>query len=150
MTNDLDPRDALALARNARERVAERAVTPAWYALLYGLFCGISVAGFGARQPGGFIVAGLALVAGGLLYRRWTQLSGLIVSGFRGGATRVIAIALTFTLVALALAGLALRERAGIIWAPIACGALGAVIAAFASARWDRAWREEIRGGDDR
>jgi hypothetical protein len=147
MTEELDPRAALALVRDARVRMAERAATPVWYAPLYGLFCGLLVAGAGLPQPWGLIQVAVALIAVGLLYHRWTQISGLVVNGYRAGATRVIAIALTFALVGLALGGLALREHMGLVWGPIACGIVGALIAAFASAAWDRAWREEIRRG---
>lgn len=150
MTNELDPRDALALAQQTRERMAARAGTPGWYAPLYGLFCGMLVMGGGLPQPMGISIVALAIVMLGLLYQRWTQISGLSVNGYRSGATRVIAIGLGIAMVGLMMAGLALRESLGLAWAPIACGAAGAVIAAFASAAWDRAWREDIRRGGGR
>lgn len=147
MTEELDPREALALAERTRERMAARATTPAWYAPLYGLGCGLFVTGGGLPQPlgMGLVAAGGLLVA--LLYMRWTQSSGLSVNGYRAGATRLIAIALVVALVALLLAGLALREELGLLWAPVACGLAGGLLAAFASAAWDRAWRAQIRRG---
>jgi ascorbate-specific PTS system EIIC-type component UlaA len=147
MTEELDPRAALALAEGIRERMAARATTPAWYAPLYGLFSGLFVAGVGLPQPLGIVIIAFALVALGLLYYRWTQLSGLIVTGYRAGATRAIAAALTFALVGLALASLALRVRLGLVWGPLVCGLVAGLIAAFASAAWDRAWRADIRRG---
>ena len=147
MTEELDPGAALALAERTRERMAARATTPAWYAPLYGLFSGLFVAGVGLPQPFGIALVVAAMLAIALLYLRWTRLSGLIVMGYRAGATRVIAIALTFALIGLALAGLALREKMGLVWGPIACGVAGGLFAAFASAAWDRAWRDEIRRG---
>lgn len=148
MTEELDPGAALALAERTRERMAARAATPAWYAPLYGVGCGLLVAGGGLPQPWGMllVVVGLLLVM--LLYLRWTQSSGLSVNGYRAGTTRVIAIGLVIALMALLLAGLALREQLGLVWAPVACGIVAALVAAFASAAWDKAWQAQIRRGE--
>ena len=148
MTEDLDPRAALALAERTRERLAARAATPAWYAPLYGLGCGLIVAGAGLPQPWGMLLVTLGVLSVSLLYMRWTQSSGLSVNGYRAGATRVIAVGLAIAMAALMLAGLALRTQLGSIWAPVLCGVLGAFVAAFASAAWDKAWQAQIRRGD--
>jgi 4-hydroxybenzoate polyprenyltransferase len=145
MTEELDPRDALALAERTRDRMLERAATPPWYAPLYGLCCGLIVAGGGLPQPWGLLLISVGILSVALLYWRWTQSSGLSVNGYRAGATRVIAIGLAVALIALMIAGLVGRETLGLIWSPFACGAAGALIAAFASAAWDRAWRAQIR-----
>ncbi len=147
MTEELDPRAALALAERTRERMLERATTPLWYAPLYGVCCGLIVAGGGLPRPWGILLVTIGLLSVSLLYWRWTNRSGLSVNGYRAGATRVIAIGLAVALVALLLAGLALRERTGLVWGPVLCGVAGAVIAAFASAAWDKAWRDQIRRG---
>ena len=148
MTEELDPPAALALAERTRERMAGRAATPFWYAPLYGIGCGLIVAGGGLPQPWGMLLVGIGILSVALLYMRWTQSSGLSVNGYRAGVTRVIAVALAFALIALLLAGFVLRERTGLVWAPIFCGILGAFIAAFASAAWDKAWQAQIRRGD--
>ena len=146
MTEELDPRDALALAQQARERVAARAAaSPGWYGPIYGLLCGVLVAGGGLPQPLGSLLVGFSLLGIALLYLRWQQMTGLSVNGYRAGRTRVIAIALAMAFVSLMLAGLALRAKFGFIWAPILCGAAAALIATFASAAWDRAWQRELR-----
>ena len=147
MTEELDPRDALALAERTRDRMLERAGTPAYYAPLYGLCCGLIVAGGGLAQPWGLLLVTFGILSVSLLYWHWTQSSGLSVNGYRAGKTRVIAIGLAVALVALLIAGLALREMLGLAWAPFACGAAAALIAALASAAWDKAWREQIRRG---
>lgn len=148
MTEELDPRAALALAERTREQMAQRAATPAWYAPLYGVGCGVMVAGGGLPQPGGGILVGLGTIFIALLYVRWTQRSGLAVNGYRAGATRVIAVGLAAALLALLLAGLALREAMGLVWAPVLCGVVAALVAAFASAAWDKAWQAQIRRGE--
>ena len=148
MTEELDPRAARALHQNTPQIRPARAATPPWYPPLYGLGCRLLVAGGGLPQPWGILLvaAGILLVA--LLYARWTQSSGLSVNGYRAGATRVIAIGLVVALLALLFAGLALREQMGLVWAPIVCGVVGALVAAFASAAWDKAWQAQIRRGE--
>jgi hypothetical protein len=148
MTEELDPRAALAMAERTRENMAQRAATPAWYAPLYGCGCGLIVAGGGFPQPWGGLLVAFGTLSVALLYRRWTQSSGLSVNGYRAGATRVIAIGLAIAMVALMLAGLALRAQMGLVWAPLLCGVLGALVAAFASAAWDKAWQAQIRRGE--
>lgn len=148
MTEELDPRAALDLAERTRERMAARAATPAWYAPFYGIGCGLIVAGGGLPQPWGMLVVAAGILSVALLYSRWTQSSGLSVNGYRAGTTRVIAIGLALALVALLLAGLVLRERMGLVWAPVLCGVLAALVAAFASAAWDKAWQAQIRRGE--
>ncbi|MEA3011626.1 MAG: hypothetical protein QOD42_171 [Sphingomonadales bacterium] len=146
MADELDPAEALALAKGARDRVAARAGTPAWYAPLYGLCCGGLVAGAGMKQPLGLAIIGVSLAAVLLLYRTWQQQSGLSVSGYRKGRTRTIALALAALLVMLALGGFELSTRFGILWAPYACGAAAALTGALASLAWDRAWLAELAG----
>ena len=148
MTEGLDPRAALALAEHTRERMARRAATPGWYAPLYGLGCGLIVTGGGLPQPWGMLLVTLGIVSVSLLYLRWTQSSGLSVNGYRAGATRTIAVGLAVAMVALMFAGLVLRAQMGLIWAPFVCGILGALVAAFASAAWDKAWQAQIRRGE--
>jgi hypothetical protein len=128
---------------------ARVAASPGWYAPVYGLFCGLLVAGGGLPQPWGSLLVGFSLLGIALLYLRWQQMTGLSVNGYRAGTTRVIAIGLAVAFVSLMLAGLALRAQFGFIWAPILCGAVAGIIAFFASAAWDRAWQRELRSSGD-
>ena len=151
MTEELDPRAALALAERSRERMAERAAAaPGWYTPLYGLGCGGMVAGGsllagdGLPRTLGSLLVAVSLLGIAFLYRHWQKTTGLSVNGYRAGATRRIALCLAAALVGLMLAGMLLNER-GLAWAPVACGAAAALIAAFASAAWDRAWQRELR-----
>lgn len=145
MEQEFNPADALSSAEAMRERVASRATKTPWYAPLYGLACGGLVASAGLPQPWMALGTVASLIAVGLLYRRWQAVTGLSVDGYRKGRTRTIAIALAATLVTLMVVGLVLRTRFGLAWAPFACGAAAAVIAALLSAAWDRAWRAQIR-----
>jgi hypothetical protein len=144
MTQDqIDPTEALAMARQARARIAARADIPGWYAPLYGLLCGGIVAGGGLGQPAGIVMVGVCIALLGALYRIWSDKAGISVSGYHPGRTRTIAIGLAVLLVILMLAGLALRREAELAWAPFAAGAIAAVIAWLGSMAWDRAWKAQ-------
>jgi len=146
MTETLDPEDALAVVQSARERIAARNPSPAWYAPIYGLLCGVLVAGGGSPQPFGMLAVGASILGLALLYRSWSDKAGISLNGYRAGWTRVIAILLACWLTLLMLGGLALRIELGLGWAPVACGAITAPIAGWASALWDRAWRAQVTG----
>lgn len=148
MEEQLNPAEAVALARGARERVAARAAaSPGWYAPIYGLCCGAIVAGGGMKQPLGIALIAVGTVSVCLLYRHWQDKTGLSVNGYRKGWTRVIALALVVMMIGLMLAGLALRTELGLAWAPFACGGVAAILAAWGSKLWDRAWRAQITDG---
>jgi hypothetical protein len=144
MTDELDPAEALALAQGTRERMAARAYIPAWYGPIYGLLCGVLVAGGGTAPPFGLLMVAVSIAALGLLYRTWSNRAGLSVNGYRPGRTRAIAIGLAVCLVMLMLAGLVLNRQWSLTWAPFAFGAVASVIAYVASAAWDRAWKAQL------
>ena len=147
MGDDFEPRDALAIAQAARERLADRAKVPAWYGIIYGLCCGAIVAAMGMDPPWSLLLLGIGLIALALLYRTWQQLTGLSVNGYRKGRTRTIALLLAVGLAGLGLAGLFLRKGYHIEWAPFAAGGAAVPVAILLSMAWDRAWRREILAG---
>lgn len=140
------PADALAMAQSARRRIAERARTPWWYPPAYGTGVGGMVASL--ALPDRLILVGFGAAIALLLvaYGAWQRVSGLSVSGFRPGATRRIARRLGLAMAVAFAAAVVLRTRVPGGWGPIACGTVLAVVAARASAAWDRAWRAELRG----
>lgn len=146
MDQQLDPNDALAIARDARHRLAARATTPWWYPPLYGLGCGAIVASYALPVPliAVGVLASLALLLA--TYVTWQRRSGLSVNGYRRGRTW-ITIPLVIVFIAVALLATWLRFEQRIVWAPIVLGGLLAVIAGGASAAWDKAWRADILSG---
>ena len=146
MADPFDTTDALAMREAMRRRMAARAATPWWYPPLYGLGCGGMVASIALPTPliaPGAVACALLLAAG---YVVWSRTSGLSVSGYRRGRTLPVTIAVVAAFMLLALAAMLLRFEAGIGWAPLACGAVLAVVAGIGSAAWDRAWRADILG----
>ncbi|WP_404333432.1 hypothetical protein AB2M62_10200 [Sphingomonas sp. MMS12-HWE2-04] len=94
--------------------------------------------------PGGWVILGtvvsLLWVLG--LYAIWRRQSGLSVSGYRAGATLPVTLALLVAFTIAVIVAVTLRERTP--WAPVACGVVLGVVAAIASATWDRIWRREM------
>lgn len=143
MNENFDPAEALAMATDARQKLATRAASPWWYAPLYGLGCGAMIASF--ALPGGQAMIGVALstLFVTALYAVWNAKTGLSVSGYRAGRTLPISLALMVALVGLLALAVRLKDG-GYGWAPLACGAVAAVLAALASLAWDRVWRSEM------
>ena len=71
--DQIDPAEALAMARQARTRIVAHAYIPGWYAPLYGLLCGGIVAGGGLGQPLGIVMVGVCVALLGALYRTWSD-----------------------------------------------------------------------------
>lgn len=142
MNDPLDARDALAIAHDAKARLAATP-TPPWYAPLYGLGCGAMVLAVTLRSPASIVIGSVALAGVVSLYRLESHRSGVRLNGFRAGATLPISIALLVALLGAVVIALRLRDVPGYGWAPIAAGAVSAVAAALASLAWDRVWRRE-------
>lgn len=145
MSEPFDPAAALALARSTRAGLADRTLIPAWYAPLYGLGCGTMIAAHALPRPYGWLGFVAALGAILLMYRYWANTAGVSVNGFRAG--RTLPLTIVFTVVVFTLGGGAIvaRYEHGLVWAPLAAGAIIAVVAAAASHRWDRLWIAEMR-----
>jgi len=141
----LDPGEALALARAARARLAGRDLSPWWYAPLYGLAVGGMVASAAgpSRYAAGVVVFLMAAV---VLYKVWARRTGVSVYGYRKGQTRTIALVMVAAVLVTGWASILLRLQ-GYAWAPLAGGAGAAMIAGVGSRLWDRAWRADIERG---
>ncbi|TFI57232.1 hypothetical protein E2493_16135 [Sphingomonas parva] len=144
MTDDFEPRQALATATAARQRLAARAASPRWYAPLYGLGTGGIVASVGL--PGPWPVAGsvVCLLFVAALYSVWKAKTGLSVNGYRRGRTLPLTLGFLAVILGLAFVAVHFGRDEGKAWVPLACGAVAAIVAAFASAAWDRLWRAEM------
>ena len=140
-----DPAEALAAAQRARSEAAVRGTDTPWYAPVYGLGIGTVIASLALPSPWLLLglAAGLALLATNMAV--WKHRAGLSVINFQGPRTTKVAVVWTVVYVLLALAGFEGRHRLGYDWAPLACGAVAAVLATLASRLWDRAWRAETR-----
>jgi len=141
----IDPTQALNLAQQSRSRLAQRELSPWWYAPVYGLGVGVIVASPGVRAqliPLATFV-GLAITLGA--YAAWSRRTGVSVSSFREGRTRLIAVALLAFVLLCSGLGLLWKHEGGVAWAPLAAGVVAGLGAAVGSRLWDRAWLAELR-----
>jgi hypothetical protein len=146
MTQDPDPREALAAIQAARTDLAPSGDYPIVYDLAYGLICGLLVAGQGMPRPWSFIVLPIALFGLAGLVGVWRRKYGWWVSGFSPKNARWVAFALAG--VFLALVSLSLYGRyVGPDWLWIVSGVLGFVSAIAFSRIWLSVWRRELAEG---
>jgi len=144
MPDPFDPAAALDLTLRTRANLADHSVAR-WYAPLYGLNCGIAIAAHSLAQPWATTVTIVAVLALVTQYRYWTDTSGLQVSATRAGSTLPTTLVYLAVFFVIGGGALALRYDRDIIWAPLVAGVVLVPVAAYASARWDRIWRDEMR-----
>lgn len=135
---------ALAATNRARSRMAAGDLGTSWYAPLYGLATGALIASYALPEHLISIGVAVSILGMALLFRTWKRRTGLSVNGYRAGSTRPTVIAFAVLMLGLLMAGVVLRFRLGIVWAPLPLGVVGGVVATLASRRFDRIWREEL------
>lgn len=138
---------ALADVGRTERRLAERARSPFHRHAMFGLAEGLMVAGI--AQPTG-IMAGMTATAMALFVvcimddrRR----NGMFVSGWQGGATRSLTIALTVFVVAMLAGSLAVRDGETAQPLGYLLGAITFAVCTAASLLWEKIYRAELAGG---
>jgi hypothetical protein len=146
MESDQHPRLALEQAAQARAALVERARAPRWYHPALGLLVGGLVA-VQAAAPA-VSIAFLALFFAGLalLIRAYQRHTGMWISGMRRGRTRWLAVATAAVIMVLMLGSIWLRQERGLAWAPVAAGAIAAVLMTLAGFAWEAAYRTDLAG----
>ncbi|TMJ12006.1 MAG: hypothetical protein E6G94_14755 [Alphaproteobacteria bacterium] len=137
--------EALAAMQAARGRMAGRARWSFWRHAAVGLLMGALVASYALPAPLTIAVVGLCLLGVAAIVARDRRRDGFFVSGYRRGRTRPLTFGLVAFLVAALL--LALISRQWVAWAPVAIGAVVAVVATGASIVWERIYQRELGDG---
>ena len=146
----VDPVEALALARSARTNLAELPLCPKWYAPVFGAGVGGAIASIALDQPWSFVAMGACFLAIAVAYQVWSRRTGLRVYGYRRGRTRTIAVGMVLALWAVIGLTLWMELQLDWAWAPVAGGLVAAVVAGVGSRMWDAAWRAQVTGGPTR
>lgn len=146
MTQDPDPREALASIQAAREGAIPAADYPIGYDLLYGAVCGLLLAGPGLPHPWSIIVLPIALAGLALMITAWRKKYGWWVSGYSPKRARWVAFAMGAVFVGLVLLSLYGRGD-GPDWLFLVSGGVGFVSAIVGSRLWLRVWRKELAEG---
>lgn len=144
-TSSTEAAQALAAMRESRAQLAAAATCPPERHLAFSGLLGGLVASQAAPTPWPLVIEGVLLAGVGLVVIWDRRRTGMFINGYRAGRTRP----LTFSLLAVALSllalGIWLKVDRGLFWAPIACGAVVAVVSYFASAFWQRIYRRELQ-----
>lgn len=144
MTNDPDPKAALAAIKAAREGMATPTAYPIGYDILYGAICSLLVAGQGLPTPWSMLALVFALSGLALLVTSWRRRFKWWVSGYSPPRARWVAYAMGVLF--LGLIGMSLYGRLqGPDWLFLVSGAIGFVSAIIGSRIWMRVWRQELR-----
>jgi hypothetical protein len=136
---------ALSAMQASREHLAAAVDCPPERHLAFaGLMGGIVAAQ--AAPSFGAIAIEIAMIFGVIGVVAWDRRrTGMFINGYRAGPTRPV----TLGLLAFALAALAvcdwLKLSHGVAWAPLAGGAVVAVVAYFASTIWQRIYLRDLR-----
>jgi hypothetical protein len=144
MESDQSPRLALEQAAHAHAILSQRARAPVWYHPALGLLVGGLVAAQAA--PAGLSLFYLPVFSLGLvlLVRTYQRRTGLWISGYRRGRTRLVAVSAAALTLAIMLGGVYLRFEGGFVWAPLAAAPLAAALVTWAGFVWERAYRADL------
>lgn len=149
MTRDEDVLRMLAEVDAANSDLAERAKAPIWYHSALGLLLGGLAAIQAAPLPwqaAYFVVFGLGLWG---LVRAYIRKTGMWISGYRAGRTRIVAFGLAIPCgLLVGLSGWLFHIK-HMTTAPFIAGAIVAVAATIGGFVWEAAFRADLRDGTD-
>ena len=136
---------ALAAMQESRERLAQAIDCPPERHLAFAALMGALVACQAAPPTFTLLIEAMLLVGVALLIAWDRRRTGMFINGYRAGRTLYVTLGvLVFTLATLGLS-VWLKEDRGLGWAPLAGGAVVAVVAYVASAVWQRIYLRELR-----
>ena len=145
MTHNTDAAAALAAMKESRERLARAVDCPPQRHVAFAGLLGALVAVQAAPVAITLVLEGLLMVGVALIVAWDRRRTGMFINGYRAGRTIYVTLAvLVFTLAVLGLT-MWLKEDRGLMWAPLAGGAVVALVGYFASSIWQRIYLRELR-----
>ena len=140
-----DAAAALMAMQASREKLAAAVTCPPERHLAFAVLIGGIVAAQAAPGFGAIVIEAVMLLGVALIVAWDRRRTGMFINGYRAGPTRPVTFGLLgFTLVALALCDW-LKLGEGVAWAPLAGGAVVAVVGYFASSIWQGIYLRELR-----
>ena len=136
---------ALEAMRASRERLAAAANCPPARHLAFAGLMGAMVASQAAPPMATIAIEALLLVGVGLLLAWDRRRTGMFINGYRVGRTQPVTLSLLLFALAMLAVGIWLKAENGLVWAPLACGLVVAVVSYVASAFWQRIYRHELQ-----
>lgn len=135
---------ALAALGETRRRMAQRAHWSLPRHMATGAVMGILVASYALPPDTQLAVAAVVLAATALIVAADRRRDGFFVHGYRAGRTRRVALVFLAIAIIGLIGGVVGKLAYGLVWAPIAAGAIVAVLGTLASLAWERAYRADL------
>lgn len=147
--NSVDAAGALEALNSIRDTRADTLAKmdhwPWWYDAGYAAACALLVGGQGYGVPAGPLCSGLAMLVLVVIMRCWKAETGVWVSGLAPRRARWAAIGFGIILLGLIAASMTFGLQRGIVWAPLVCGALAAILGGAGMRVWMHLYRMDVR-----
>ena len=144
MTQDPTPAEALASIRESGAAVAARMGEKSWtYDLIYSSLLAVMIGAHAFPSPIGVLGSAFGGLGVALLARKWSERTGVFVSGVSPRRARWVAFGLGVVLVA--MIGAVIWGRAqGLWWLPLPLAAAAFLVGLVSSRLWWRVYRAEM------
>jgi len=136
---------ALSAMQQSRERLAAAADCPPQRHLAFALLLGGVVAAQAAPPTWTLVIEGLLGLGVAAVIAWDRKRTGMFINGYRAGRTRPLTFAMLLVFIAFDALGVWLKHGLGLVWAPLVCAVVVAVLAYVMSAYWQRIYRRELR-----
>ena len=137
--------NALEAMRASRERLAAAANCPPARHLAFAAVLGGMVAAQAAPPMFAIVMEALLMVGVALIVAWDRKRTGMFINGYRAGRTLALTYGLLFFAIAVLALVMWLKLERGFHWAPLAGGAVVAIVAYVASTVWQRIYLRELR-----
>lgn len=152
MTNDQDhinaagALDALKSIQDTREQaLGKMDYWPWWYDAGYAASCALLVAGQGIGTGVGMLCTSIAIAILVVIMRKWQAKTGVWVNGYTPKRARWAAIGLAGLLIGLMGVSVVFGRMQDVIWVPIACGAVAAILGLVGMRVWMHLYRQDVK-----
>lgn len=138
--------EALASIRETREQaLGKMDYWPWWYDAGYAVACALLVAGQGLGTAIGLLCTAVALAVLVIIMRKWQADTGVWVNGYSPKRARWAAFGLAGLLIGLMVVSVVFGRVQGIVWVPLACGAVAAVLGLVGMRVWMALYRKDVK-----
>ncbi|WP_297803555.1 hypothetical protein [uncultured Brevundimonas sp.] len=152
MTNDhekFDGAGAMEALNSIRETRAQALgkmdYWPWWYDAGYAASCALLVAGQGLGAAIGMVCTAVAISILLIIMRKWQADAGVWVNGYSPKRARWAAFGLAGLLIGLMVVSVVFGRVQGIVWVPLACGAVAAVLGLVGMRVWMALYRKDVK-----
>lgn len=138
--------DALNSIRDTREQaLGKMDYWPWWYDAGYAASCALLVAGQGLGTGIGMACTAIALAILVIIMRKWQAETGVWVNGYSPKRARWAAFGLAALLIGLMAISIWFGRLQDVVWVPLVCGAIAAVLGLVGMRVWMALYRRDVK-----